>query len=374
MDERPACPYCRGTAVTRKGARRNKFASVPVFFCKACAKRFTKSLLKHRTYPAPVILSAINRYHRLATAEEAAKATARAFGLPVTARAVRQWATDFGDVLPFRRLRATVAKIQADRATRKMIVEHRLLHGLVYDFKFHRGKAALLFARSANRHLASMQDFLERVPRDCPHDLFRANHRERKRRASKMGKRFLLDEVTITRRDNVAVAMAKTTLQTVTKNTERHSAVQEFMLVNDAATVAVEVPITLTAEDLAHFRERLGFFIPMDMEGGQAATGHIDILQVRNGKIHILDYKPGAEKEKPIEQLMVYALALSRRTRLPLYHFVCAWFDDRHYWEFFPLPVVHKQQRAAQAKSWLSGANFRTSENSRRADTGSLLP
>ena len=41
---------------------------------------------------------------------------------------------------------------------------------------------------------------------------------------------------------------------------------------------------------------------------------------------------------------MVYALALSRRIRLPLYHFVCAWFDDRHYWEFFPLPVVHKKR------------------------------
>lgn len=53
-------------------------------------------------------------------------------------------------------------------------------------------------------------------------------------------------------------------------------------------------------------------------------TGHIDVLQIRNGKIHILDYKPGANKEKPIEQLMVYALALSRRTHLPLYDFVCA--------------------------------------------------
>ena len=40
--------------------------------------------------------------------------------------------------------------------------------------------------------------------------------------------------------------------------------------------------------------------------------------------IHILDYKPGANKEKPITQPIVYALALSRRTGLRLYDFVCA--------------------------------------------------
>lgn len=37
--------------------------------------------------------------------------------------------------------------------------------------------------------------------------------------------------------------------------------------------------------------------------------------------IHILDYKPDARHDKPIEQLMVYALALSRRTGLRLLDF-----------------------------------------------------
>lgn len=343
MDEHPACPYCQGKNVTKKGTRQNKLASVPISFCKDCAKRFSQTRLKHRTYPVPVILSAINRYHRLATAEEAAESVSKAFGLPVTERTVRQWLTDFQDVLPFRGLRATAAVWQAGER-RRMIAEHRFFHGLVYDFKFHRAKADILLARAGNSHLGAVRDFLEHAPRECPHDLFRANHRDRKRRASKMAKRFLLDEVSIVRRENVAIAMAETALRAVSKNTERHGAVQEFMLVHDMATVAVEVPITLTAEDIGHYRDKLGFQVPIDLNTGQAATGHVDILQVRNGKIHILDYKPGAEKEKPIEQLMVYALALSRRLRLPLYHFVCAWFDDRHYWEFFPLPVVHKKR------------------------------
>jgi hypothetical protein len=59
----------------------------------------------------------------------------------------------------------------------------------------------------------------------------------------------------------------------------------------------------------------------------------------------ILDYKPNAVRDKPITQLMVYALALSRRTGLRLYDFVCTWFDERHYFEFYPLHVVHKKRR-----------------------------
>ena len=71
-------------------------------------------------------------------------------------------------------------------------------------------------------------------------------------------------------------------------------------------------------------------------------TGHIDLIQIRNGAIHILDYKPNAAKERPIEQLTWYALALSRLTGLRVFCFKCAWFDEKDYFEFFPLHVVKK--------------------------------
>lgn len=65
------------------------------------------------------------------------------------------------------------------------------------------------------------------------------------------------------------------------------------MLVNDSVTVAVEIPIYLTATDLAYYRHH-GFDLNFDAE---VVTGHIDFLQIRNGWLHILDYKPGARKE-----------------------------------------------------------------------------
>jgi ATP-dependent exoDNAse (exonuclease V) beta subunit len=71
-------------------------------------------------------------------------------------------------------------------------------------------------------------------------------------------------------------------------------------------------------------------------------TGHIDFVQIRNGQIHLLDYKPNASKEKPIEQLTWYALAMSRLTGLRIFNFVCAWFDEKDYYQFYPLHVVKK--------------------------------
>jgi ATP-dependent exoDNAse (exonuclease V) beta subunit len=113
------------------------------------------------------------------------------------------------------------------------------------------------------------------------------------------------------------------------------------MLVNDSVTVATEVPIVLDRQGVEHMNRELGFFIPLSLE--RPLTGHIDFVQVRNGAVHILDYKPNAKKERAVGQLTLYALALSRLTGLRLFDFRCAWFDDKAYYEFFPLHVVYKR-------------------------------
>jgi hypothetical protein len=72
-------------------------------------------------------------------------------------------------------------------------------------------------------------------------------------------------------------------------------------------------------------------------------TGHLDFLQVRNGAVHILDYKPDATTNKPIAQLAVYALALTRLVPgLRLFDIKCAWFNEQEYCEFFPRTLFTK--------------------------------
>ena len=114
------------------------------------------------------------------------------------------------------------------------------------------------------------------------------------------------------------------------------------MIANDTVTVAAELPILLDSQDIRHYKHELNFEIPIALKDDEYITGHIDLIQVRNGSIYILDYKPSAKKAKPIEQLTIYALALARLTGLRLYHFKCAWFDSENYYEFFPLHVVYK--------------------------------
>ena len=73
----------------------------------------------------------------------------------------------------------------------------------------------------------------------------------------------------------------------------------------------------------------------------RSITGHIDFLQVRNGAVHILDYKPDARTNKPIAQLAIYALALTRLVHgLKLFDIKCTWFNEAEYFEFFPRTVV----------------------------------
>jgi hypothetical protein len=149
---------------------------------------------------------------------------------------------------------------------------------------------------------------------DCPHELFQDNTR-----ASVLKSRFDLDTVRIRRTENRATRMASFALQAVSNNKRRHDAVQRFMIANDSVTVAAKVPIYLTRKDVTYFRIQHGLKIPFNLE--QTLSGHIDLVQIRNGSIRILDYKPNAAKEKPIQQLMSYALALASRTQLRL----CSW-------------------------------------------------
>ena len=190
------------------------------------------------------------------------------------------------------------------------------------------------------RPFAQLDTFLAEAPTDTPHDLFRAQAA----RASQTKERFSLNEVAITERRNIAVDMAQFVIPTVSRNTKRHETLQDFMLTNDLATVAVEVPVYLTHKTPSTSRRSSALSSRLPSREAPRSQATSTSCRLRNGSIYILDYKPGAKKDKPIEQLMVYALALASRTGLRLMDFTCAWFDDAHYYEFHPLHVVHKRR------------------------------
>lgn len=125
----------------------------------------------------------------------------------------------------------------------------------------------------------------------------------------------------VTEKTNTATDAAALIVPGAASNRDLHSRLQRFMLANDSTTIVVEVPIWLGEDDISALENKYGVTIipkqPLDPACPDAGhrprviTGHIDFLQVRNGAIHILDYKPDA-RTNPIAQLTIYALALTR--------------------------------------------------------------
>jgi len=159
--------------------------------------------------------------------------------------------------------------------------------------------------------------------------------------------RFEMLPLSRTEKQNLANDLAALGLLLARKNKDRHASVQDFMLANDSCTVACEVPVYLTAEEIGYYKSK-GFFVTLP-ESPKPVTGHIDVVQVRNGLIHLLDYKPKARQIDPGNQLVVYALAFASRTRLPVKVLKCAWFDEKDYFEFFPLQAIKAKSPQASA-------------------------
>lgn len=255
------------------------------------------------------------------------------------------WLAETGELCRFARMREYALKKYTPK---EMVIHATLAHRQLYHYRFHRAKCELIIEDDfKHRRFGPLQEFLEMVPGECPHQYFQEGLR-----ASEAPLTFSKKQMIVRAKQNYATRIAGFVLQSVKDRKLRHDVLQKFMLANDTVTVATEVPVYLTLDDLEHMQTQLEFemFGYENEKLPKLITGHIDILQVRNGQIHILDYKPNAEKERPIEQLTLYAMALSRLTGLRLFEFKCAWFDEKDYFEFYPLHVLHKPKKSQKRR------------------------
>lgn len=328
------CPQCRSKDLVRKGVRKKKLETVQLWRCNSCHRVFTPQHIRGKTYPLRTILEGVSLFNQGFERAEVCRRVKQSHGAALATSTLSCWLAEHRELCSYSRLRTAGRRLfTANQIIRKI----KLYHRQVYEFSIHRAKLELLAGpESSNKRFLPLAAYLENMLRNCPHGLFQENSR-----ASQAVRKFDLSEVMVSEKQNFATRMAQLVLPTVRDNYRRHEVLQRFILLNDSVTVATEIPIYLFPEDVEYMRRALGFGIPLEI--GEALTGHIDFLQIRNGAVHILDYKPDARSNRPIEQLTLYALALSRLTGLRLYDFKCAWFNQEGYFEFFPLHVVHKR-------------------------------
>jgi transposase-like protein len=350
------CPHCNGKRLIKKGTRKKKLESVPLYRCRSCGRTFAPGprAIRNKTYPVGEILDAITLYGQGYSLAETAERISSRYGHTVNPSTVSRWLNQHPKATTYARLRARGKELFTPTTAIRSI---KLYHRQVYEFAYHRAKLAFLrdgtlddkraASASSTSRFSPLADFLESIPQTCPHDLF---SREDGARSSQLASDFLtLDKLVVVKKQNAATDTAALILPAVGSNYERHPKLQRFMLANDSTTIAVEVPVWLAEDDIAALEEEHGIrLLPQDAEA--AITGHIDFLQVRNGAVHILDYKPDARTNKPIAQLTLYALALTRRVPgLRLFDIKCAWFNENEYCEFFPRTLISRGQRRQAA-------------------------
>lgn len=346
------CPFCNSAKVKKQGKRKSKLQTIQKYLCKKCSKYFSDNAKRilNKTYPANIILNSVSLYNLGNSQQKVSKLIAQRYKTIVPQRTISEWINNYKDICTFNKMRKQAIMLYSPG---EIVETHTFMHNnLPYKFQIHRAKLKLLFnSELYNNKFSDNKKFekpiisyLKKIPtREFPHHIFRpkteseTGTRGKLERSSQL--KFETLEFVKLQKQNSANKLVGLALNLAQTNKQRHQSVQDFMLINDSTTIATEIPVYLTKYDIRYFLKR-GFHIPLENQQ-TPITGHIDLLQIRNNLIHILDYKPGADKTNPINQLTIYALALASRFQIPLKSFKCAWFDENNYYEFFPLHVVY---------------------------------
>lgn len=297
------CPFCNSLQVIKKGERKGNYYSAQVYRCKSCNAMFADKLFKHFMYPAKVIYDALNYYHIGHTYDETSRYINKQFKIKTGKSTIYSWVKKFEDICPISRFHKHLKNYDSVVFFKQF--EHE---NLDYEFMYHKYKLQL-YAKS---QFLGLFKYIRGFESGCPDEFFEIGERCSK-------PKFKVD-VTIKKQVNLACHIADFAVQAKRNNRERHSLVERFMLINDTATVACEVPV---------------WYWEKSIDSG--VTGHIDLLQIRNKEVVILDYKPNAAKDrKASQQLYHYAVALSFRAGVAFDRIRCAWFDESGYYEYKP--------------------------------------
>ncbi len=240
------------------------------------------------------------------TLDMTARTMRRKYKVKIPLSTLRNWIKRYGGELP-----ATKLRKKYDLDPNQTIKTRRLFHPQPYLFRVHTLKLNI-----KGKQFPELKQYINGMLNNPMDHIFQS---KKVLRVSELANTINLPKPNIRSvKDSPASRMTDLALELAKTKSERHNKVEEFFLVNDSATVAVEVPVYLTEKES-------GYKKPL--------TGHIDLIQVRSNRVHIMDYKPD-KSGNVINQLQLYAKCLKKRTGLQ--NITCAYFDENAYYQFTP--------------------------------------
>lgn len=296
------CPYCGRDNVVKRGFRKLKVGKKEVYSCKDCCHKFSLGL-KRKRFDFEIMLDAVYAYNRGYGYEEVCDLINRKYKTNMGTSSVFRWVKEYD--LGYSGIRSRIVR----KYRFPLIVGRVFKHfGLVYNFRYHKGKL------NEFGKFSGLKNFILNLSRGVDEKYFDSDsERCSQVKVNVSANIQVFDDTKLNK-------MLGSVLRMVKNNKQRHSIIESLMLYCDRDTVAVEVPVWY-----------------WDKSADVNVCGHIDVLQVKFGKVWILDYKPNAEQEdfdKVVSQIFNYALGLSFRARVRLGDIRCGWFDENKVYVF----------------------------------------
>jgi hypothetical protein len=101
--------------------------------------------------------------------------------------------------------------------------------------------------------------------------------------------------------------------------TPGHEPILKNILIKDKNSIAIEIPIWKETRD-------------------SLITGHVDLLQVENGVVKVIDYKPEGNFLLSLPQVAIYGYLL--KSKLKIKNLKCVSFNKGEAWEYDPSILV----------------------------------
>jgi transposase-like protein len=299
------CSYCNSKHIIKNGRRKSSRLHNQKYLCTNCGKQFS---LKQGKFDHSLVLFAVNNYNSGISFAKTADLVKKKFKTPVDSTSISRWVKKYGSSYLKIRNELLEKNKGIDVISSKIFVHS----GVIYPFMIHNHKLnEFCKFEGLKNYLLGMDLWVDRY--------FNSGNR-----CSQLQN---VANVEITKKKNFLCKAVDQVLDACVDLKERHPLVQKHLLYNDIATIAVEVPVFM-------IDKRIG-----------EICGHIDIIQVRYGKVWVIDYKPNTaaeSKEKVSSQLYWYSRALSFRAKVPLENIRCAYFDEQVCIEFDPNKVKLK--------------------------------
>lgn len=307
-EEKIICKHCGSYNVVKRGVRKLVREKRQIYLCKDCSHRFSNGLNKKK-FHVWLIVDAVCSYNNGYSYEEVCELISRKYKTKISKSSVERWVKQYN--LGYLDIRDKIVW----KYGRKLIIERMFNHsGLVYNFKLHRGKL-----REYGKFMG-LKNFIIDISKGIDDRIFNGDGE----RCSQIKGNI---SVNVVSSENYRLNKVVGEMLKIVKNNHlRHSLVERLMLCCDRDTIASEIPVWY-----------------WDKKLNKGICGHVDIIQVKFGKVWILDYKPDAEKEnfeKVVSQLYNYALAICFRTGVSLKEIKCGWFDCMKIYSFNPTEVV----------------------------------